>query len=94
MEKEKHVWTKGLFAFFLCISALSLSAQTITVRGIVTDRNNEPLIGVTIRVEGYENQGTVTDMDGKYMLVGVRKLGIQLCRDEDTDRRSKRAYGH
>ena len=72
MEKEKHVWTKGLFAFFLCISALSLSAQTITVRGIVTDRNNEPLIGVTIRVEGYENQGTVTDMDGKYMLVGVR----------------------
>ena len=44
------------------------------ITGTVTDRNNEPLIGVTVRVEG-DNIGTATDMDGKFTLdvpIGAR----------------------
>lgn len=71
--KRKHGFgMKGLFTFILCISAFSLSAQNITVRGTVTDKDNEPLIGATVVVEGNTSQGTVTDIDGKYELPNVR----------------------
>ena len=35
-----------------------------TITGVVSDRRGEPLIGVTVRVEG-ENIGTATDIDGR-----------------------------
>jgi hypothetical protein len=45
-------------------------AQDITVRGTVTDVSDEPLIGVTVQVEG-ESTGTVTDLDGRFTLLNV-----------------------
>ena len=38
-----------------------------TITGVVADRRGEPLIGVTVRVEG-ENIGTATDKDGRFSL--------------------------
>ena len=38
-----------------------------TIKGLVLDTNNEPLIGVTILVKG-TTKGTVTDYDGKFEL--------------------------
>ena len=38
-----------------------------TITGVVSDRRGEPLIGVTVRVEG-ENIGTATDIDGRFSL--------------------------
>ena len=38
-----------------------------TITGVVADRRGEPLIGVTVRVEG-ENIGTATDIDGRFSL--------------------------
>lgn len=38
-----------------------------TIKGLVLDTNNEPLIGVTILVKG-TTRGTVTDYDGKFEL--------------------------
>ncbi len=58
-----------LFAFMWTIS-LCVVAQTNTVRGTVTDATGEPLIGVTIQVQGTSN-GTVTDIDGNYVLQNV-----------------------
>ena len=52
MKVKKLFEARGLLTLLLCISTLSLSAQTITVRGTVTDRNNEPLTGATVVVEG------------------------------------------
>ena len=71
MKIKKLFEARGLLTLLLCISTLSLSAQTITVRGTVTDRNNEPLTGATVVVEGSTSQGTVTDIDGNYTLAGV-----------------------
>jgi TonB-linked SusC/RagA family outer membrane protein len=45
-------------------------AQNITVRGTVSDASGEPLIGVTVQVEG-ESTGTVTDLDGRFSLFNV-----------------------
>ena len=41
-----------------------------SVKGQVVDADGEPLTGVTVRVSGTDN-GTVTDMDGNYVLEGV-----------------------
>ena len=44
--------------------------QQATVRGTVTDKNGQPLPGVTVVVKG-TTQGTVTDSDGNYSLTNV-----------------------
>jgi TonB-dependent SusC/RagA subfamily outer membrane receptor len=55
------------FACFLLASTVSIYAQTKTVSGLVTDAAKEPLIGVSVRVQG-TTTGTVTDIDGQYSL--------------------------
>lgn len=47
-----------------------LMAQNHTVNGIVTDTGGEPLIGVTVIVEG-TTMGTSTAIDGSYTLANV-----------------------
>jgi len=54
-------------ACFLLASTVSIYAQTRPVSGTVTDATTEPLIGVSVRVQGTTN-GTITDIDGKYTL--------------------------
>jgi TonB-linked outer membrane protein, SusC/RagA family len=46
---------------------LGIQQSTKRVTGVVTDKNNEPLIGVSIAVRGTTN-GTITDIDGRYSL--------------------------
>ena len=38
-----------------------------SISGVVTDTNDEPLIGATVLVKGTQN-GTVTDVDGRFHL--------------------------
>src|SRR5690554_4204725 len=50
---------------------IGLPAQAkIDVRGLITDGNGEPLIGVNVQVKG-TSYGTASDFDGKYLLSGV-----------------------
>lgn len=49
--------------------------MAITVKGIVTDQDNEPLIGVNIMVKG-TNQGTVTDAEGNFTLHNVEEDAV------------------
>lgn len=46
----------------------------LTVKGNVTDAQKEPLIGATVIVQGTSN-GTVTDIDGNYVLNNVPSNG-------------------
>lgn len=71
--KKRHLITKwkGLLFAILWTTSLSLLAQNITVRGTVTDANNEPVIGVTIVEQENSSHGTVTDVDGNYQLSNV-----------------------
>lgn len=50
--------------------SLGMFAQNITVKGTVSDANQEPLIGVTVRVLN-STIGTITDFDGNYTLSDV-----------------------
>jgi TonB-linked SusC/RagA family outer membrane protein len=53
----------------ICFACLAFTlpgfAQTGTVTGVVTDENDEPVIGATILVVGTP-RGTVTDLNGKF----------------------------
>jgi TonB-linked SusC/RagA family outer membrane protein len=56
-----------LIALLLCC-CLYASAQNVTLNGIVTDSQNLPLPGVTVKVTG-TSKATVTDNSGKFTLV-------------------------
>jgi hypothetical protein len=47
--------------------AVALSAQNLTVNGVVTDSHDESVIGASVFEVGTRN-GTVTDIDGKFSL--------------------------
>ncbi|MDR3140286.1 MAG: SusC/RagA family TonB-linked outer membrane protein [Tannerellaceae bacterium] len=58
---------KGMTFLFMWLFSLCLFAQNITVSGRVTDTSGEPLIGVTVQVQG-TTIGTVTNIDGNFTL--------------------------
>ncbi len=70
MKKQIFNLSKGVLSVLLWTLSLCLYAQGITVRGVVTDTQGEPLVGVTVQVEG-ASTGTVTDMDGNFVLQNV-----------------------
>lgn len=45
--------------------------QNATVGGIVVDANGEPVIGANVMVKG-TNNGTITDIDGKFTLSNAK----------------------
>jgi len=60
--------TQYLLILLIVLSSFSVKSQTITYSGTITDAvSNDPLIGVTLLVEGSEN-GTLTDIDGRFEL--------------------------
>jgi len=56
-----------LLMLFAAIS-LSVSAQTITVKGNVKDTTGEPIIGASVVEKGNTTNGTITDLDGNYSI--------------------------
>ncbi len=59
-ERKLSRW---LIMAVLCMVSLGAAAQTKTVKGIVTDAANEPLIGASVVVKGTKTAAT-TDIDG------------------------------
>jgi|AGTN01.1.fsa_nt_gi TonB-linked outer membrane protein, SusC/RagA family/TonB-dependent outer membrane receptor, SusC/RagA subfamily, signature region len=70
MRKEISNLSKGILFMLLWTFSLCIFAQNITVRGIVTDATNEPLIGVTVRIQG-TSTGTITDANGNFTFPNV-----------------------
>src|SRR5512133_3846406 len=59
---------KMLWFFLLAVFTLPAFAQEKSISGTVSDASNkEPLVGVTVRVDGTTN-GAATDFDGKFTL--------------------------
>lgn len=53
---------------FLCLSITAFSQDKITVVGTVVDTADRPLPNVTVTVQGNEKNGTLTDMNGRFVL--------------------------
>ena len=55
------------------ILAGGLSAQTVKVTGTVFDESGDPLIGVSVHTLSDENKGTISDLNGKFVMEVDRK---------------------
>lgn len=62
---------KRFLIFTFCMLALMANAQDVTITGSVTDVNQEPLLGVNIKLKG-TTTGVVSDMDGNFSIKGPK----------------------
>ena len=62
-----HIICSLLMAFVMSGLSQSVMAQTVKVAGKVVDKNQEPLIGATVRVIGTQG-GTITGVEGDFSL--------------------------
>lgn len=57
-----------LYCFMLGITAQQNNQKQIVVSGVVTDANNEPLIGANVTVKNVPGLGAITNIDGNIPL--------------------------
>lgn len=62
---------KLLFLLLIAVNMFCAYGQGASITGIVTAEDGEPLIGVTVIVEG-ASFGGITDIDGRYNISGVK----------------------
>lgn len=77
-SKLQHMWKYMFLCVFVFSIALSANAQNRTVKGVITNVDNEALVGVTVMVPN-TTIGTATDADGKFNFKipeGTEKLHI------------------
>ena len=69
MEKKKLFFRKRSMYLLLVGLLLTLGgyAQKVTVKGVIVDATNEPIIGANVVEKGTTN-GTITDLDGNFTL--------------------------
>lgn len=63
----KHLTLKGIVMTMMALLPILQVSAAITVRGVVKDAANEPVVGANVLVKG-STQGTITDFDGNYEL--------------------------
>lgn len=59
-----------LLCLFLSLSIGSFAQEKKSIYGYVKETDEQPLVGVNVKVKGTQN-GTITDIDGKYTLNNV-----------------------
>ena len=64
---------RSLMTALLCVllSFSAIAQNRLTVTGVVSDENSEPLVGAGVLIEG-TTKGTVTDIDGKYSIEAAK----------------------
>lgn len=61
------IFQRRLLALLAAIFTVTGAFSQVTVKGVVTDQTNEPVIGATVLEKGTTN-GTSTDLDGNFTL--------------------------
>lgn len=63
-----HTWSqRGSLTLLALLCALVAFGQQITIKGVVLDETDSPLIGATVQVKNAKT-GTATDLDGNFTL--------------------------
>ena len=60
-------------------SVAGVSSAAVTVKGVVTDLNGEPLIGASIYIKGHPAEGTATGLDGSFSFKTAVKSPVICC---------------
>lgn len=71
----KSISARGLFTLLALIMSISLHAQNATVKGVIVDETDTPLIGATVQVKGTATGSIPTLMEiTQSKLIKVRLL--------------------
>ena len=85
-----------LLMLFAALS-LSVSAQTITLKGNVKDATGEPIIGASVVEKGNTSNGTITDLDGNFSLKVPSKANVIISdigmKTQDVAVKGQRVFG-
>lgn len=76
MKQIKILISTLLFLLCMIPSAFAQQDNRIQVTGMVTDENNDPMIGVNIYVKNEPGFGVNTDFDGKYSITVRRSATL------------------
>ncbi len=63
MKKERF-----LFVLLALLVSMAVAAQSLGLKGTVTDENGEPVIGASVTVKGQPQKGAITNIDGEFTL--------------------------
>ena len=69
--KQKKLFRKKVFFIVTLLMAFCLnmhSQNNLTVKGMIVDSQNEPVIGASVTVKGNTSIGVISDISGKYTL--------------------------
>lgn len=79
-KRITELFVHAKYIFIICLmNTVTLFAQNkTTVKGLVTDENDEPLIGVSILEKGTTN-GTITNLDGLFSISLTNKANPLTC---------------
>jgi outer membrane receptor protein involved in Fe transport len=66
-----------LYLFFLTLFFCSISFAQNSIKGVVTDENNQPIPGANIKVAGTK-EGTISDYDGSFVLITKQAAPLSL----------------
>ena len=75
MKRKNLFELRVVIALILSVITITTFAQTITVTGTVSDTNSEPVFGAAVTVKDMTNKGTVTNIEGKFVLTNVPSNG-------------------
>ena len=63
----KSISVRGWFTLLTLILTINLYAQNTTLKGVIVDETDTPVIGATVQVKG-TSTGSITDFDGNYTI--------------------------
>lgn len=63
----KSISVRGWFTLLTLILTINLYSQNTTLKGVIVDETDTPLIGATVQVKG-TSTGSITDFDGNYTI--------------------------
>ena len=66
---KRRFWL--LIALCTCVIGSALG-QTITVKGVVVDENNDPVISATVRLKNNPSVGALTNLNGAFELKATK----------------------
>ena len=66
--KSMRTITTVLLLLLVMMIPIGISAQNVTIKGIVKDKTGETVIGASVVQKDNISNGTITDIDGKFSL--------------------------
>lgn len=67
-NRLKRVWTRAWLLLIVFCSSVAYAQNTRTIKGVVVDELDEPIIGASVVVKGRTSEGAITDLDGQFTL--------------------------